>query len=196
MIGTARREQPQHQWIESDIAGWAVAESRLFDVVFSNAALQWVPNHETTLPGLLARTAPGGVLAFQVPANSDAPAHRLMRSMASSSEWLGQFPVGSVREWHVHDLSYYYDLLAPNCSRIDAWDTEYLQILPDAAAIVEWYRGSGLRPFLDALPTDVVRERFVAQYMEGIRELYPLRPDGRILFPFLRRFVIAYKPHE
>jgi trans-aconitate 2-methyltransferase len=195
MIGTARREQPQHQWIESEIAAWANAEARIFEVVFSNAALQWVPNHETTIPRLLARTAPGGVLAFQVPANFDAPAHSLMRSMASSSAWLGQLPAGRVREWHVHDLSYYYDLLAPHCSRIDAWDTEYLQILPDADSIVEWYRGSGLRPFLDALPTDTARERFTAQYAEGIRELYPPRPDGRVLFPFLRRFVIAHKSH-
>jgi trans-aconitate 2-methyltransferase len=60
---------------------------------------------------------------------------------------------------------------------------------------VEWYRGSGLRPFLDALPTDAARDRFTAQYTEGIRELYVPRPDGRILFPFLRRFVIAYKTH-
>jgi len=195
MIDTARREQPKHQWIERDIAEWAVAESRLFDVVFSNAALQWVPNHETIMPGLLARTAPNGVLAFQVPANFDAPAHRLMRSMASSAAWLGEV-ADRVREWHVHDMSYYYDLLAPYCSRIDAWDTEYFQILPDAAAIVEWYRGTGLRPFLDTLPTDTERERFVDQYAEGIRRLYPPRPDGRVLFPFLRRFVIAYKADE
>jgi len=123
------------------------------------------------------------------------PSPFAMRSMASSSAWLGQFPSESVREWHVHDSSFYYDLLAPHCSRMDVWDTEYLQILPDAASIVEWYRGSGLRPFLDALPSDAARDRFTAEYTEGIRELYPPRSDGRILFPFLRRFVIAYKTH-
>jgi trans-aconitate 2-methyltransferase len=193
MIDTARREQPQHRWIESDIVAWADTEPRLFDVVFSNAALQWVPDHAAIYPRLLARTADGGAFAIQMPANFDVPAHRLMGDMASSPVWLGQLPPGGLRQWYVHDLNYYYDLLAPHCTRIDAWETEYLHILSNADAIVEWYRGTGLRPFLDALPTDAARERFTAQYTEGIRKLYLPRPDGRVLFPFLRRFVIAYK---
>ena len=192
MIERARREFPGQQWIAADISEWAANGGPQFDIVFSNAALQWVEDHAWLYPRLLSRVAPGGALAIQIPANIDALPHRLMREVAASSPWKSRFPAGKVTEWHHHEMDFYYDVLAPS-ARLDIWATEYLHILPDTAAIVEWYRGTGLRPFLEVLETEADRERFAADYLEALRPHFPPRPAGGVLFPFRRIFVIAYR---
>src|SRR5262249_37352599 len=158
------------------------------DVVFSNAALQWVPDHAALFPRLLEQVASGGALASQVPANLHAPAHRLMRELAASTEWRGEFPAGGVREWHVQEPGFYFDALAPHAALVDLWGTDYIQVMPSAEAIVDWYRGTGLRPFLDALATEADRQQFSADYLAAIREAYPSQQNGQVLFPFRRLF--------
>jgi trans-aconitate 2-methyltransferase len=184
MIDVASREQPQHRWIASDIVQWASEEREQFDIVFSNAALQWVPDHAALYPRLFARVGAGGAFAVQIPSNFNSPPHRMMREIAS--------PQMDVKEWHAHPPGFYYDLLAPLAARVDMWETEYHHVLPNAEAIVEWYKGTGLRPFLEILETDSDRAQFLAEYLKRIREAYPVRPDGNVLFPFRRLFVIAY----
>ncbi len=191
MIAAARKERSAVRWIVEDITQWATKSDEKLDVVFSNAALQWVEDHAQLLPRLMARVQPGGVLAFQVPYNFDATAHRLMREIAASPAWRKWFPEGAVREWHVHDAAFYYDVLAPHARNVDLWETEYIHVMPDAAAIVEWYKGAGMRPFLDVIESKQDRERFIAEYLERISEAYPKRTDGRVLFPFRRLFAIA-----
>jgi trans-aconitate 2-methyltransferase len=190
MIEAAKRDHPQWHWLTGDIATWSSAEP--FDIVFSNAALQWVPDHRACLPKLFRSVARDGALAFQVPANLGAPAHRLMRELGASDRWSSSFR-GTVREWHVEEPSVYYDVLAPLAKHVQLWTTEYIHILPDAKAVVEWYRGTGLRPWLDQLPDESSRERFLTEYQELINVAYPSQPDGRVLFPFRRLFVIAYR---
>ena len=185
MIDVARTQQPQHRWIVREISEWAANEREQFDVVFSNAALQWVADHAALYPRLLARVRPGGALAVQIPAGFDARPHRLMRELA-----LAHVPV---KEWHAHEPSFYYDVLAPHAARVDVLEMEYQHVMPDADAIVEWYKGTGLRPFLEALETEAEREEFIAKYSNRIRAAYPPRPDGKVLFPFRRLFVIGYK---
>jgi trans-aconitate 2-methyltransferase len=193
MIAAARRAKPDGVWRMGDITTWAGEDGQAYDIVFSNAALQWVENHAVVFPRLLGRVAPGGALAIQMPGNFDAPAHCLMRELAQSPRWRDRFPSRGVREWHVHDLGKYYDILAAVAVAVDIWQTEYLHIMADAAAIVDWYKGTGLRPFLDALDTEDQKADFTAQYLEGIRYAYPVRSDGRIIFPFRRLFLIAYQ---
>lgn len=196
MIARARhewREGPRQRWIAGDISAWAAAGDGPYDVVFSNAAMQWVEDHEHVYPRLLARVASGGALAIQIPGNLDALPHRLMREVAASPAWNGWFPPGKAREWHHHEMEFYYDVLAPAAARLDLWATEYLHILPDAEAIVEWYRGTGLRPFLEVLDTDADRQRFVADYLAALRQHYPPRAAGGVLFPFRRIFLVAYR---
>jgi trans-aconitate 2-methyltransferase len=193
MIERAQREHGRHRWIAGDIADWATHSGDLYDIVFSNAALQWVDDHATLYPRLLARVAPGGALAIQIPGNIDALPHRLMREVAASPAWSCSFPPGKVREWHHRELEFYYDVLAPTAARLDIWATEYLHILPDAEAIVEWYRGTGLRPFLEVLETDAAGQRFAADYLEALRPHFPPRAAGGLMFPFRRIFLIAYR---
>ncbi len=113
--------------------------------------------------------------------------------MAASQAWRDRFPASGIREWHVHDLATYHDIIAAAAATVDLWQTEYLHILADAAAIVEWYKGTGLRPFLEALADDEQRADFTAQYLERIRRAYPVRSNGRVILPFRRLFLIAYQ---
>lgn len=189
MLSRARRDHPAWTWEEGDIAAFHPA--RPFDLVFSNAALQWVVDHAALLPRLLGHVAPGGALAVQMPGNLDAPAHRLMRELAASAAWRADFP-SPVREWHVHDLAEYYDMLSGHAKRLDLWATEYQHVLDGAAAIAEWYKGTGLRPLLDALPDAARRERFVADYEARLAEVFTPQRDGKVLLPFRRVFLIAY----
>jgi trans-aconitate 2-methyltransferase len=194
MIEAARHDHPDWHWSVADITAWAAQNGETFDLVYSNAALQWVPNHRELYPRLMTRVAPGGAMAVQVPANLDAPAHTAMRALAATDRWADKLPAQGVREWYVHDAGFYYDCLAGVAARIDLWHTEYMHVLDGPAAIVEWYKGTGLRPFLDALLSDDDREAFLMEYLERICVLYPLQADGRVLFPFRRLFMVAYKP--
>ena len=196
MIAAARKSAPNGDWRIGDIAAWAdeaKETGETFDVVFSNAALQWVGNHAELFPKLFKRVAPAGALAIQMPGNFGAPAHQIMRDLAASPQWREHFGNRTVREWYVHDLGFYYDLLAPPAAAMDFWKTEYLHVFPDAAAIMEWYKGSGLRPFLEALSSDALRDAFCRAYLECIRQAYPACTDGRVAFPFRRLFMIAYQ---
>ena len=217
MINAAIESNPRGRWIVGDIAKWAAgkppnaaaeksaeaatpenapigdAENEQYDVVFSNCALQWLPDHATLFPQLFSHVAPSGALAIQVPSSLDRPAYRLLREMAASIGWRKWFPTGRVRSWRAQDWDFYYDLLAPLASRVDVWQTEYFHMLPNAEAVVEWYKSTGMRPYLAAIGDDADRDKFLAEYTEKIRGAYPPRPDRRIPFPFLRIFVIAYR---
>lgn len=190
MIAAARLEFPQGHWREGDIGSWAGETP--YSVVFTNAALQWVPHHARLFPHLLAQVAPGGALAVQMPANLDAPTHRLMRELGASPRWRDFFRT-SVRDWQVEEPAFYYDTLAPHAAKLDLWLTDYMHIMTGPEAIVEWYRGTGLRPWLDALPGESERAQFLADYLREITAAYPRQADGRVLFPFRRLFLVAYR---
>ena len=185
MIAKARSTHPDWNWVTAGIPEWAATASEDYDIVFSNAALQWVHGHDRLLPRLLAR---GRVLAIQAPNNLDSPAQRLMREVARDFEF-----AAPVRDWFTHDPGFYYDTLSPVASGVDIWRTDYLHVMDSAEAIVEWYKGTGLRPFLEALGTDAGREQFTAAYLDAIRAAYPAQPDGKVLFPFRRLFIVAWR---
>lgn len=190
MIRRAGEQYPQETWELGNIAEWTATQP--YDLVFSNAAYQWVPDHARVMPHLLRQVAPGGVLAFQVPANINATAHELMRQVAASPAWKSRFPE-KIREWHAHSPAFYYDVLSEDAAHLDLWTTEYFHILDGPGAIVEWYKGTGLRPFLDLLPDEPTREKFLEDYLREIEAAFPRQKDGRVLFPFLRLFVIAIR---
>ncbi len=193
MLERARTSGLNAHWRHSDIATFAQHPDRLYDLVFSNAALHWLPRHDLLLPQLLAAVQPGGVFAFQVPDNLNEPAHRLMRELAASPAWRPHFPADGVREWFVHPLADYYDLLRPHAHSLNLWTTTYQHILPNAAAITAWYSTTGLRPFLNALADPQQREDFLAAYTALIEAEFRPQADNHVLFPFRRLFLIATK---
>ncbi len=196
MLATARSTLPEVAWLEGDISTWPSAADAStfspFDLVFSNAALQWVPDHRHLFPRLLQAVAPGGALAVQMPANLDAPPHRLMRELAASATWSAHF-TRQPREWHVHAPEFYYDILAPHARHLELWMTDYYHVLESLDGIIEWYRGSGLRPWLEALPDEATRTAFLGAYRARLVPYFPTRDNGRVLFPFRRFFIVAYR---
>jgi len=186
MLATARRSAPAIDWIESDIARWA--PDRPYDVIYSNAALQWLPDHAVLLPRLFAALGPGGALAIQMPRSGESPAHRLIREIAAEPPWAerARAPARDA----VQPPRGYYDLLAPIARALDLWETEYQHVMPDVGAIVEWVKGTALRPFLAPL-SDAERDAFLARYRDRLADAYPAQRDGRVVFPFRRLFLIA-----
>ena len=191
MLASARKRLPACQFELSDIAQWQPpAESDPPDLIYANAALQWVPDHETLLPRLFASLAPGGVLAIQMPDNRDEPTHRLMREVATLDPWASTIGNAAMVRTKILALNAYYDLLARDAADVDVWRTAYQHPMDTPAAIVEWVRGTGLRPFVDPL-SPAYREGFLAEYERRIALAYLPRSDRRLLLAFPRLFIVA-----
>lgn len=200
MLAKAASEPSPVHWLEADIAGWSAPQQGA--LVYSNATLQWVYGHDRLFPHLLRQLAPGGVLAVQMPRNFDAPSHALMRETAAHGPWAaGLAPLlddstevgraAVLRRDPVARPEFYYDLLAPLAKGgLDLWQTEYVHVLQGEDPVLEWVRGTSLRPVLAALD-DADRRDFLAAYGEQLRRAYPRRADGRTLLPFRRLFLVA-----
>lgn len=187
MLAKARASGLAARWREADLASWTPAAP--YDLLYSNAALHWLPDHATLLPRLLAALRPGGVLAVQMPRNFDAPSHVLLRAVADEGPWAPRLAAGVLRA-PVAEPAWYYDLLAPRAAALDIWESEYLHILEGEDPVLGWTRATALRPVIAALEP-AARARFEAEYAKRLRAAYPRRPDGRTLFPFRRLFIVA-----
>src|SRR5262249_17503736 len=158
-------------------------------VIYSNAAVHWLADHQKLLPRLMEQLEPGGTLAVQMPRNHRAHSHTAMAEAAEAGPWKAKLAdVEGIRV--VHDADAYYRILAPLASWLDIWECEYLQVLEGANPVVEWTKGTGLRPYLDALD-DAAKKGFLSAYAERIAAAYPPQPDGKTLFPFRRIFIVA-----
>jgi trans-aconitate 2-methyltransferase len=189
MLEKARIACPDCRFTEADIASWHPENQP--DVIYSNAALHWVGDHQKLFPRLISLLAPGGVLAVQMPAMHDAPLRRLQTEVAATGLWAEHLRgAGFARD--ILPAGGYYDLLRPLTSRLDLWETTYLHVLQGEDAVVQWAAGSSLRPFLDRLPP-AMREEFRQAYAAALRLHYPRRPDGATLLPFRRQFIVAVK---
>jgi trans-aconitate 2-methyltransferase len=186
MLDAARQRLAQVSFELGDIADWSPAQPA--DLAYANAALQWVPDHERLLPRLLSALAPGGVLAVQIPDNLDEPSHRLMRETAAAL--LGT-PADDADRHRARILpaQRYYDLLTTQ-AEVDLWRTTYHHRMDDAAAIVQWLRATGLKPYLDPLAPEP-QAQFLAEYQRRIERAYPPRADGKRLLAFPRLFIVA-----
>jgi trans-aconitate 2-methyltransferase len=187
MLAAARQRLPALTFEHSDIATWTPATP--VDLVYANASLQWVGDHACLFPHLLAALAPGGVLAVQMPDNLDEPSHVLMRETAADPRFAPHIGAADKLRARVLSASGYYDLLAAQAD-IDVWRTTYYHRMADAAAIVQWLRATGLKPFLDAL-TPELQTLFLAAYENRIHAAYPALADGQRLLAFPRLFIVA-----
>jgi len=159
------------------------------DLLFSNAAFQWVPDHHALLRRLFEMIAPGGALAFQVPGNFEAPSHELLAKLRTSEKWKSRVGEGASRHLVVQSPTWYLEFLTKLGMRVDAWETTYMHVLTGENAVLEWVKGTALRPVLAALSTTEQAE-FCGEYSVLLREAYPSRSLGTV-FPFRRIFVVA-----
>jgi len=160
------------------------------DVIVSNAVLQWVPDHLSVLSRWAGFLRPGGWLAFQVPGNFDQPSHRELRALAAAGRWRGLL-AGVRLNRQAGEPAEYADRLARAGFAVDAWETTYLHVLHGDDPVVDWYKGTGLRPVIAALPPGLAGE-FLADFRARMSEAYPAAPYGT-LFPFRRVFVVAVR---
>jgi len=187
MLAKAAAENPGVEWERADLASWR--PDRPADVIYSNAALHWLPEHPQLLSRLVGSLAPNGVLAVQTPRNFGAPSHTSITDTALSGPWRAVLePL--LNPSPVSPPEFYYDLLAPLAAGLDIWETEYLQVLEGANPVKEWTKGTWLLPLLAALD-EPERSGFEAAYGERVATAYPPRGDGKTLFPFRRMFLIA-----
>ena len=188
MIAAARKRLPDLAFELADIAGW---RGDGFDVILANAVVQWIPGHETLLPALIGKLAPGGSLAVQEPDNLDEPSHRLMRQVATEGPWAETLQGASKARAPRHGADWYYRLLRTHAARVDVWRTTYFHPLAGGArAVVEWVKGTGLRAYIDPL-APAERETYLARYEAAIAKAYPAETDGTVLLPFPRLFFVV-----
>jgi trans-aconitate 2-methyltransferase len=190
MLATARKRLPAVTFEKLDIGAWRPKDAQ--DVIFANAALEWLPDHSTLLPRLFSYLAPGGALAIQMPDNRQEASHVAMRMIAADGPWTPRLlPIAKTRAV-LDDYSDYHRWLRPIAHRVDIWQTTYIHALGGVDDIIDWFRGSALRPYLDALD-DCEREEFLTRYRRQLEDAYPREPDGGVLFPYPRLFILARK---
>ena len=195
MLQQARATPSRVRWQHGDLAEWQPEATP--SLLFSNAVIQWLPDHRSLIPRLWSLLPPGGCLAVQAPMSWDLPSHRLMRETLAGGG-VGGTPLGNTElrravasRW-LHDPEYYYELLAADAVHLDVWTTEYLHALTGSDAVLEWVTATSLRPILAGLG-DADRETYLNEYRERLRRAYPSRPDGTTLYPFRRLFFVAVR---
>ena len=187
MVQAAKRRVPSAAVALADIATWCVDGP--WDVILANAVLQWVPEHATLLPRLAGALAPGGSLAIQMPDNLAEPCHRAIESVAQEGPWRDRLAAADVRT-RIAAVDGYYEMLRPLCTRVDIWRTTYYHPLAGIDGVVEWFKGSALRPYLAPLAAAEQAE-FLARYRARLAESYRVQPDGTVLLAFPRLFIVA-----
>jgi len=187
MLERARTEYPDLAFETADAARWTAAPP--VNVLYSNAALHWLGDHDILFPRLFDQVAPGGWMAVQMPRNFEAPSHTAVADAANDGPWADRIrPM--LAPPPVDAPAAYVRRLAPMAAALDIWETEYLQILEGDNPVAEWTKGTWLRPFLDALE-EPERTGFETAYRARVAAAYPPAEDGRTLFPFRRLFMVA-----
>lgn len=191
MIETARQALPATRFLQCDVSRELDSLPRDFDLVFSNACIQWVPDHPGLLPGLMGLLKPGGMLAVQVPVNFKEPIHQIIERTVERAEWRERIPYH--RSFYTLTPEAYFDLLGAISDDFTMWETVYMHRMPSHQAIMEWYSSTGLKPYLESAVDEESREAFYQEVFRQVREAYPVQGNGEIIFRFPRLFFIAKK---
>jgi trans-aconitate 2-methyltransferase len=189
MLAQAAQQPSAIQWVQQSVASWRADAAA--DVIFSNAALHWLPDHQTLFASLVAMLAPGGTLAVQMPRNFLAPSHTAIHDTVRAGPWRTQLEL-LIAPPPASEPQFYYSVLQEHAATLDIWETEYLHVLTGPDAVKEWTKGTWLKQFLDRL-VEPERSAFEADYAQRVGVAYPPLPNGETLFPFRRLFIIMQK---
>ena len=190
MIEKAKTDYPDQEWLMADAADYR-SETK-YDIVFSNAVIQWIPNHEKLLHTLFNLLSEKGILAVQIPQFWDMPLGDIIRKTAAIDRW--QPLIRDVSDIFVmHSYHFYYDRLTEFFPSVEIWQTDYMHILDNHESIMEMMRSTGLRPYQEKLSTSEEKTEFEADVKKGIVQSYPVQKDGKVILPFKRLLFIGYK---
>ena len=190
MIETAKNSHPDLSFLLCDASSALPALDKDFDVVFSNACIQWISNHHELIKNMLGLLKPGGVLAVQTPMNYEEPIHQIIEKTVADQKWSSKFK--NPRIFYNLKPGEYYDLLSELASDFSIWQTTYFHKMKSHADIMEWYCSTGLRPYLDAI-SEADRPVFEAEIYEQLVSEYPKQKNGEIIFRFPRFFFLAIR---
>lgn len=190
MITRARQSYPQENWQVLSAPDGFRRLPRDFDVVFSNACIQWIPRHPALISAMMELLRPGGTLAVQVPMNCHEPVHRVINMVIHSGKWSRLLP--QKRIYHTLTPEEYYAHLSAISSSVSIWQTIYYHSMDSAKDILDWYRGTGLRPYLEQLPVGK-KEELEENILALLRQEYPVQKNGKIIYRFPRFFFTAVK---
>ena len=190
MLAKARATLPDVPFHQADLTTYTPTDA--VDLFFSNAVFQWLPQNDRipTIKRLLQTQTPGSVFAFQVPDNFIEPSHAAMRETAEEGPWAATLRPLQPARGLMPPPQELYDELKPLCSEVDLWHTHYYHVLENHEELVEWVKGTGLRPFLDPLP-DEQRDGFLKVYLGKLRERYSISVDGKVILRYPRLFMVA-----
>lgn len=191
MLAQARKREAEVDWVLAGVEDFAPVAAP--DLIFTNAALQWLPDHAALFPRLAASLAPGGVFACQMPMAFETAHHRILRETAEEGPWASLTATARLIRPTPPMADYYGWLADAGCGEIDLWSTTYLHALEGDDPVVEWMQGTALRPYLDVLTDPEIREAFLDEFRVRIAEAFPPREDGVTLFPFPRLFMVAVR---
>lgn len=190
MIEQAKHNFSKIEFINADISTDEINYENEFDIVFSNACMQWIPNHHVLLKKLMNMLKQNGILAVQIPINFSEPIHKLIQKVTTSDKWKNKFSVK--REMYNLSQNEYCDILAELSSDFLMWETTYYHVMPSHSSLLDWYKGTGLSPYLNQL-SELDANIFLQEIFEGLTEIYPKQKNGQILFKFPRLFFVAKK---
>ncbi len=190
MIERARADHPGETWIIGDAS--TIGFDRTYDVVFSNAAIHWIPDHHLLIPRLFRLVNRNGILAVQVPANYESPLYKIIQSVSRGRKW-SAYTAGCDGIITSHSGEYYYNLLVALSLDIALWETIYYHSVASHEDLVSWYKGTAMKPILEKLPADDDRKEFEHEVLTGCKKYYQPQSNGRILYPFKRLFFTARK---
>lgn len=188
MIAEAKARLPSCDFATADVDLWQPHQNA--DVLYANAVMQWLPAHDRLFPRLMGFLNVGGSLAVQMPDNLDEPTHVAMREVAADGIWAARMAKADFARTSIANASFYYELLRPLAQRVEVWRTTYNHPLQGLDGIVEWFKGSGLRPYLSLLDEEE-RLLFLEKYKVRISQSYRPMKDGMVLLPFPRMFIVA-----
>lgn len=188
MLAEAGREFPKMAWQRADITSWRPPGPA--GLIYTNAALQWVPDHGQLLPSLVSQLQPGGILAMQVPRHFESPSHLELKELVMQHEWRAKLEPLLLAT--IPPPETYWRWLSPHTRNLDVWETIYLQVLDGKDPVVNFMRGTALRPFLSVLP-EAEAAKFLDAFAKRMAIAYPPQPSGQTLFPFRRMFLVAQR---
>ncbi len=190
MIDKAKSDYPHQEWMIMDAGNDEINEK--FDLVFSNATIQWIPNHAELLKRFYNLLTSTGMIAIQLPLFFDMPIAKSITSIAKQNKWRS-FTEGVTDLFTIHNSSEYYDFLSELYQSVELWESNYVHVMDSHESILEMIRSTGLRPYLDKLDNEEDKKDYEELVLEGIKKDYPLQKNGKVLFPFKRLFFIAHK---
>ena len=190
MLNAAGKNYPELEFIKLDAGKDIVSISDRYDVVFSNACIQWIPDHRFLIKSLMELLNEQGTLAVQIPQQDKHPMHRIIKSVAESEKWTHKLPVSRV--FYTLTEEEYFDILSELSDNFRMWETVYFHTMPSHKSIVEWYKGTGLRPYLEQLSGSDKGE-FENDVLTETQKYYPVQQNGKIIFRFPRLFFTAVK---